>query len=226
MTKSPVLLRFFSHQQGLFQHPAKLKLFALFGFISGRTRSGYFIRNMAKIYYCDISIWQEYFGLCMRSPQKRNSSADDTDFRRLFSFMFLSVFICVICGSFLVPNSLLDRTMPRPLRLCGENFCPCVKAVNGYWTLMRWGTVQTGTKKVTKSTKERSGSGVKNTKESSERNSTDSGFKRLKVKIRYSYSFFKEVHWLTVIPVNTGQMQGLMAQQTDLIDNLGLDSLR
>ena len=49
-----------------------------------------------------------------------------------------------------------------------------------------------GTKKVTEGTKERSGSGVKNTKESSERNSTDSGFKRLKVKIRYSYSFVKE----------------------------------
>jgi hypothetical protein len=49
--------------------------------------------------------------------------------------------------------------------------------------------------------------------------------KRLKVKIRYSYSFVKEFHWLTVIPVNTGQMQGLMAQQTDLIDNFGLDSL-
>ncbi len=49
-----------------------------------------------------------------------------------------------------------------------------------------------GTKKVTEGTKERSGSGVKNTKDSSERNSTDSGFKRLKVKIRYSYSFVKE----------------------------------
>jgi hypothetical protein len=28
----------------------------------------------------------------------------------------------------------------------------------------------------------------------------------------------------TVIPVNTGQIQGPMAQQTDLIDNCGLDS--
>jgi hypothetical protein len=28
----------------------------------------------------------------------------------------------------------------------------------------------------------------------------------------------------TVIPVNTGQIQGLIAQQTDLIDNFGLDS--
>jgi hypothetical protein len=42
------------------------------------------------------------------------------------------------------------------------------------------------------------------------------------VKIRYSV--VKEVHWLTVIPVNTGQMQGPIAQQTDLIDNFGLDS--
>jgi len=67
---------------------------------------------------------------------------------------------------------------------------------------------------------------VKNSKESSERNSTDSAFKRLKVKIRYSYSVVKEFHWLTVIPVNTGQMQGLSAQQTDLIDSFGLDSLR
>jgi hypothetical protein len=65
---------------------------------------------------------------------------------------------------------------------------------------------------------------VKNTKESSERNSTDSGFKRLKVKIRYSYSFVKEFHWLTVIPVNTGQMQGPIPQLTDLIDSCGLDS--
>jgi hypothetical protein len=30
----------------------------------------------------------------------------------------------------------------------------------------------------------------------------------------------------TVIPVNTGQMQGLIAQQTDLIGSFGLDSLR
>jgi hypothetical protein len=30
----------------------------------------------------------------------------------------------------------------------------------------------------------------------------------------------------TVIPINTGQMQGLIAQQTDLIDSFGLDSLR
>jgi hypothetical protein len=30
----------------------------------------------------------------------------------------------------------------------------------------------------------------------------------------------------TVIPVNTGQMQGLIAQQIDLIDSFGLDSLR
>ncbi|MGO9415717.1 MAG: hypothetical protein ACLP51_11345 [Syntrophobacteraceae bacterium] len=36
--------------------------------------------------------------------------------------------------------------------------------------------------------------------------------------------FVKEVHWLTVIPVNTGQMQGAIAQQTDLIDSFGLDS--
>jgi len=63
-----------------------------------------------------------------------------------------------------------------------------------------------------------------NTKESSERNSTDSGFKRLKVKIRYSYSVVKEFHWLTVFPVNTGQMQGLIAQQADLIDSFGLAS--
>jgi hypothetical protein len=83
-----------------------------------------------------------------------------------------------------------------------------------------------GTKKVTKGTKKRSGSGVKNTKESSERSSTDSGFKCLKVKIRHSYSFVKEVHWLTVISVNTGQMQGPIAQQTDLIDSFGLDSTR
>jgi hypothetical protein len=85
---------------------------------------------------------------------------------------------------------------------------------------------ETGAKKVTKSTKERSGGGVKNTKESSERSSTDSGFKRLKMKIRHSYSFVKEFHWLPVIPVNTGQMQGPIAQQTDLIDSFGLDSLR
>jgi hypothetical protein len=32
------------------------------------------------------------------------------------------------------------------------------------------------------------------------------------------------LHSLTVIPVNTGQMQGLIAQQTDLIDSFGLDS--
>jgi hypothetical protein len=30
----------------------------------------------------------------------------------------------------------------------------------------------------------------------------------------------------TVIPVNTGQMQGLIAQHTDLIGSFGLDSLR
>jgi hypothetical protein len=48
--------------------------------------------------------------------------------------------------------------------------------------------------------------------------------KRLKVKIRYSYSFVKEFHWLTVIPVNTGQMQGPIPQLTDLIDSCGLDS--
>ena len=83
---------------------------------------------------------------------------------------------------------------------------------------------ETGTKKVTKSTKERSGSGVKNTKDTSERNSTDSGFERLGVRTRYSYSFVKEFHWLTVIPVNTGQMQWLIAQQTDLIHSFGLDS--
>jgi hypothetical protein len=35
----------------------------------------------------------------------------------------------------------------------------------------------------------------------------------------------KEFHPLTVIPVNTGQMQGLIAQHTDLIDGFGLDSL-
>jgi hypothetical protein len=63
-----------------------------------------------------------------------------------------------------------------------------------------------------------------NTKDSSERNSTGSGFERLQVKIRYSYSFVKEVHWLTVIPVNTGQIQGRIAQQADLIDIFGLDS--
>ncbi|MGA8128511.1 MAG: hypothetical protein WB930_00955 [Syntrophobacteraceae bacterium] len=34
----------------------------------------------------------------------------------------------------------------------------------------------------------------------------------------------KEFHWLTVIPVNTGQIQGLIAQQADLSDNFGLDS--
>jgi hypothetical protein len=85
---------------------------------------------------------------------------------------------------------------------------------------------ETGTKRVTKSTKERSGSGVKNTKDSSERNSADSGFKRLQVKIRHSYSFVKEFHWLTVIPVNTGEMQGPIVQQTYLIDSLGLDFLR
>jgi hypothetical protein len=83
---------------------------------------------------------------------------------------------------------------------------------------------KSGTKKVTKSTKERSGSGVKDTKDSSERNSTDSGFERLKMKIEYSYSFVKEFHWLTVIPVNTGQMQEPIAQQADLIDSFGLDS--
>jgi hypothetical protein len=51
-------------------------------------------------------------------------------------------------------------------------------------------------------------------------------YKCLKVKIRTSYSFVKEFHSLTVIPVNTGQMQGLIAQHTDLIDSFRLDSLR
>ena len=54
--------------------------------------------------------------------------------------------------------------------------------------------------------------------------STNSGFERLKVKIRYSYSFVKEFHSLTVIPVNTGQKQGLIVQPTDLIESFGLDS--
>ena len=52
----------------------------------------------------------------------------------------------------------------------------------------------------------------------------NSGFERLGVKIRYSYSFVKGFHWLTVIPVNTGQIQGPIAQQADLIGNFGLDS--
>jgi hypothetical protein len=81
---------------------------------------------------------------------------------------------------------------------------------------------ETGAKKVNE---EHEGD-TKKTKESSHRNSTDSGFKRLKVKIRYSYSVVKEFHWLTVIPVNTGQIQGPIAQQTDLIGNFGLDSPR
>ncbi|MGD0401097.1 MAG: hypothetical protein ABSC04_19575, partial [Syntrophobacteraceae bacterium] len=34
----------------------------------------------------------------------------------------------------------------------------------------------------------------------------------------------KEFHRLTVIPVNTGQIQGLIVQHTDLIGNFGLDS--
>ena len=34
----------------------------------------------------------------------------------------------------------------------------------------------------------------------------------------------KEFHRLTVIPVNTGQIQGLIVQHTDLIDSFGLDS--
>jgi hypothetical protein len=40
----------------------------------------------------------------------------------------------------------------------------------------------------------------------------DPDFTRLKVKVGYSYSFVKEFHWLTVIPVNTGQMQGPIVQ--------------
>jgi len=36
----------------------------------------------------------------------------------------------------------------------------------------------------------------------------------------------KEFHRLTVIPVNTGQIQGLIVQHTDLIGNFGLDSPR
>jgi hypothetical protein len=67
---------------------------------------------------------------------------------------------------------------------------------------------------------------VKHRKEFAAKKGTNSGFERLKVKIRYSYSFVKEFHWLTVIPANTGQMQGLGAQQTDLINSFGLDSLR
>jgi len=43
---------------------------------------------------------------------------------------------------------------------------------------------------------------------------------------RTTRSRTNEVHSLTVIPVNTGQMQGPVAQQTDLIDNVGLYSLR
>gem|GEM_PF-1398167 len=99
---------------------------------------------------------------------------------------------------------------PNVVRVRGAKF---PKFFSFFWYTLERNLVlerraEDGAKKVT-STKETNQN--TNTKESSHRNSTDSGFKRLKVKIRYSYSFVKEFHWLPVIPVNTGEIQGPIA---------------